>query len=234
MKIFTKENKQLSVIAAAILLFNALFLTFAPLRAFAEAQAPVEEIVTHLQHTYENTKDFKANFVQEATVKSIKKTDIEEGVVFFKSPKNMLWSYSQPKAKKLVINARKVWLYLPQEKVAYTQEANYIFQSKVLIKFLAGLGKLQDDFTIKYAVPNALDKNGNYLLVLTPLEKNSALNPFRITVDKSSYLILQISFEDALGNSTRLKFSNIEPNTGLADKMFQFTPPAGVSIFNMP
>jgi outer membrane lipoprotein carrier protein len=146
----------------------------------------------------------------------------------------MLWNYSQPKAKKLVINARKVWLYLPQEKVAYTQEAEYIFKSKALIRFLSGLGKLQDDFTIKYAAPDALDKNGNYLLILTPQEKNSALNPFQITVDKSSFLILQISFDDALGNSTHLKFSNILTNTGLADKMFQFTPPAGVSIFNMP
>jgi outer membrane lipoprotein carrier protein len=234
MKIFIKEIKPLIVIAAAILIFNVLLLIFAPLSTFAEVSAPLEEIVTRLQQTYENTKDFKANFVQEATVKSIKKTNTEEGVVFFKSPKNMLWNYSKPKAKKLVINARKVWLYLPQEKVAYTQEADYIFQSKVLIKFLAGLGQLQDDFTIKYAVPNALDKNGNYLLVLTPLEKNTAINPFQITVDKSSFLILQIIFDDALGNSTRLKFSNISPNTGLADKMFQFTPPAGVSIFNMP
>jgi outer membrane lipoprotein carrier protein len=233
MKIFIKEIKPLIVIDAAILIFNVLLLIFAPLSTFAEVSAPLEEIVTRLQQTYENTKDFKANFVQEATVKSIKKTNTEEGVVFFKSPKNMLWNYSKPKAKKLVINARKVWLYLPQEKVAYTQEADYIFQSKVLIKFLAGLGQLQDDFTIKYAVPNALDKNGNYLLVLTPLEKNTALNPFQITVDKSSFLILQIIFDDALGNSTRLKFSNISPNTGLADKMFQFTPPAGVSIFNM-
>jgi outer membrane lipoprotein carrier protein len=234
MKIFIKEIKPLIVIDAAILIFNVLLLIFAPLSTFAEVSAPLEEIVTRLQQTYENTKDFKANFVQEATVKSIKKTNTEEGVVFFKSPKNMLWNYSKPKAKKLVINARKVWLYLPQEKVAYTQEADYIFQSKVLIKFLAGLGQLQDDFTIKYAVPNALDKNGNYLLVLTPLEKNTAINPFQITVDKSSFLILQIIFDDALGNSTRLKFSNISPNTGLADKMFQFTPPAGVSIFNMP
>lgn len=234
MKIFFKEYRQLSVMATAILLFNVLFLIFTPPRTLAEAPAPVEEIVTHLQQTYENTKDFKANFVQEATVKSIKQTNIEEGVVFFKSPKNMLWNYSKPKAKKLVINARKVWLYLPQEKVAYTQEAEYIFKSKVLIKFLAGLGKLQDDFTIKYAVPNALDKNGNYLLVLTPLEKNTVLNPFQITVDKNSFLILQISFDDALGNSTHLKFSNILSNTSLAEKMFQFTPPAGVSIFNMP
>lgn len=229
-----KANKLVTAIETRFWLITALFLIFLPSIVLAEELPPIDDIVQKLQHVYEKTEDFKANFLQETTIKSIKKTEIEEGNVFFKNPKNMLWNYSRPKAKKLVINARKVWLYLPAEKVAYTQEAEYIFQSKVLIKFLAGLGKLQDDFTIKYAMPDALDKNGNYLLVLTPLGKNSALNPFQITVDKSSFLILQISFDDALGNSTRLKFSNIEPNTGLADKMFQFTPPAGVSIFNMP
>jgi outer membrane lipoprotein carrier protein len=146
----------------------------------------------------------------------------------------MLWNYSRPKAKKLVINPRKAWLYLPQEKVVYAQDADYIFKSKVLIKFLSGLGKLKDDFTITYAEPRALDKKGNYLLVLTPLEKIPSLNPFQITIDKSTFLILQVSFEDTMGNSTIVKFSNISINTGLSEKIFQFKPPEGVSIFNMP
>ena len=146
----------------------------------------------------------------------------------------MLWNYTKPKAKKLVINPQKAWLYIPQEKVAYTQDADYVFKSKILIKFLSGLGRLNDDFTVKYAETGALDKKGNYLLILTPLEKTPALNPFAITVDKNTLLILQISFEDALGNSTLLKFSNISINTGLADKIFHFQPPEGTSIFNMP
>jgi outer membrane lipoprotein carrier protein len=37
-----------------------------------------------------------------------------------------------------------------------------------------------------------------------------------------------------MGNSTTLKFSNISINTGLAQKMFQFKPPAGVEVFEMP
>jgi outer membrane lipoprotein carrier protein len=146
----------------------------------------------------------------------------------------MLWNYTKPKAKKLVINSRKVWLYLPQEKVAYTQDADYIFQSKVLIKFLTGLGKLKDDFTIEYAKSNALDKNENYRLVLTPLEKSASYNTLQITVDKNIFYILQVNFDDTFGNSTNLRFSNIAINTGLASQIFQFQPPAGVSIFKMP
>src|SRR4030042_466332 len=166
-------------------------------------------------------------------IKSIKKTEVEEGIVFFKNPRNMLWNYKKPNAKKMVINRQKAWLYLPREKVAYVQKADKIFQSKALIKFLSGLGKLKDDFAIRYAEPNALDKNGNYLLRLTPLDKSTILNPFQITVDKNTFYILQVSFHDVLGNSTVLKFSHISTNNGIADKIFQFRPPATVSIFDM-
>lgn len=234
MKIFYKKNKQLIIIKTNIVIFTVLFILFAPGIVLAGALVPIDEVITRLQQTYEKTLDFRANFIQETTIQSIKKTDIEEGTVFFKNPKNMLWDYSKPKAKKLVINPRKTWLYLPREKVAYTQEAEYTFKSRILIKFLSGLGKLKNDFTIKYAEPKAYDKQGNYLLVLTPLEKIPSLNPFSITVDKSTFLILQVSFEDTMGNSTALRFSNISTNTGLSEKMFHFKPPEEVSIFNMP
>jgi len=231
---FFNKNKQLIIITLNVLIFIVLFTILALGVALAGAPVPIDEVVARLQQTYDKTRDFSASFIQETTIQSIKKTEIEEGTVFFKNPKNLLWNYSKPKAKKMVINPRKTWLYLPQDKVAYTQEADYTFKSSILMKFLSGLGKLKNDFIIKYVEPEALDKQGNYLLILTPLEKNPSLNPFQITVDKSTSLILRVSFEDTMGNSTVLKFSNISTNTGLSEKMFQFKPPDGVSIFDMP
>lgn len=234
MKIILKRNKQFTCRANNFLTLFILVVILFPCISSAQTKTPIEEVIFQLQQTYEKTKDFKAGFIQESTLKSIRKTDTESGVVYFKNPKNMLWDYTQPKAKKLVINQRKVWLYLPAEKTVYTQEADYIFKSRVLFKFLSGLGKLKDDFIIEYADASGLDKKGNYLLSLTPKEKNSFLNPFSVVVDKNTFLIVQISFEDAMGNSTALKFFNISVNTGLSEKLFQFQPPAGVSIFNMP
>ena len=226
--------KQFTLIAFKTGIVITIFLVYVERPSPASELHPIDDVVSRLQQTYEKTIDFKADFIQETTVKSIKKTDVEEGLIFFKNPRNMLWNYTKPKAKKLVINSRKAWLYLPQEKVAYTQDSDYIFQSRVLIKFLSGLGKLKDDFSIEYAKPNALDKNGNYRLVLLPLEKSAAYNTLQINVDKNKFYILQVNFDDAMGNSTTLRFSNISINTGLAPKIFQFQPPAGVSIFKMP
>jgi len=231
----SKINKDFTTITVCKAILATLFFVFCPFFVcLAEEMPRIDDTIEKLQRTYEKINDFQANFFQETTIKSIKKTEIEEGIVFFKNPRNMLWNYTKPNEKKMVINRQKAWLYLPQEKVAYVQKADNVFQSKILIKFLSGLGKLKDDFAISYAEPNALDKNGNYLLQLTPLDKSNALNPFQITVDKSAFYIVQVSFNDVLGNSTILKFSKISINNGISDKLFQFQPPAGTSIFDMP
>jgi len=231
-KNFFKTNKLFTT--AWIVLSLVLSLLALPACVFSEELPPVGDIAQKLQNTYEQTKDLKADFIQEANIKSIKKTETEEGKVFFKNPKNMLWEYSNPKGKKLVINSQTAWLYLAKEKVAYKQKSEGIFQSKFLINFFAGTGKLKDDFLIKYAEPKAYDKEGNYLLVLTPKEKTAACNSVKMTIDKNNFYILQVSFDDVMGNSTTLKFSNISINTGVAQKIFQFRPPAGVQVLEMP
>lgn len=230
--ILNKNELFIRVVTLSFFCMTFLGVIF-PVSLFAQIP-PIDETVNRLQSIYEKTRDFQAGFVQETTVKSIRKTDVEEGVVFFKNPKQMLWDYKKPKAKKLIINAGTAWLYLPQDKTVYTREADQIFKSEALIRFLSGIGKLEDDFDIRYASPSAVDKSGNYLLQLHPREKGASYEYLRMTLEKNDFHILQVGFDDVMGNSTVLKFSGIKINAGLSGKIFQFTPPKGVSIFKMP
>ena len=231
-KIIFKINKLFTT--GWIVLGLVLSMIAIPACGFSQELPAIEKIVQKIQSSYEKTKDLKADFVQEITIKSIRKTEREEGKVVFKNPRNMLWDYTRPKGKKLVINPQTSWLYLAQQKAAYRQKSDSIFQSRILIDFFAGSGKLKDDFIIKYAEPNALDQNGNYLLVLIPREKASAFNSVKLTIDKNKYYISALSFDDALGNSTSLKFSNVSFNQGVKESIFRFKPPIGVKIFEVP
>ena len=90
MKTFFKKNEQLtSTIIGACVLIAALIIA-APACYATDGLPAIGEIITRLQLTYEKTQDLNAAFVQETTIKSIKKTETEEGMVFFKNPKNML------------------------------------------------------------------------------------------------------------------------------------------------
>ncbi|MDI6742721.1 MAG: outer membrane lipoprotein carrier protein LolA [Smithella sp.] len=215
-------------------LFAILGFLFLPGLAFSGEIPPLENVVQKVQQFYEKTEDLKADFVQETTVQSIKKTEREAGRLFFKIPRNMSWEYTKPVGKKLVINSEKAWLYLKSEKIAYTQKSDNVLQSQLLINFFSGAGKLRDDFNIKYAEPAYRDKDGHYLLVLTPRQKTGLFNALQLTVDKNNFYIMQMSFDDAFGNSTRLNFSNIILNSGLTEKIFRFKPPAGVQVFEIP
>jgi outer membrane lipoprotein carrier protein len=214
------------------IIFNIL-LFFASGISFGEP-VPLDELIAKAQERYEKTQDIKAQFIQEVTIKSVNKTEREEGVVYVKNPRRMLWVYSKPKAKKLIINPKKAWLYIPEDHAAYVQDTENIYKSRLAVKFLSGIGKLSEDFHVGFSKPDNVDRNGNYLLTLIPKVSDTGVDKLYITIDKENFQIIQCSFADLYGNVTRITLSNIRINNNLDDKLFSFKPPTGVEVFNMP
>lgn len=188
------------------------------------------EVVANAQDVYEKTADLKANFLQEVTIKSLRKTNREEGIFYFKKPRQMVWDYTLPKAKKMVINAKTVWLYIPADSVVYVQDAEEVFKTQVIVRFLSGWGKLTDDFNITFARPADSDKEGDFLLKLVPHERDFGIKEFFLTLDKQFH-ISKVNFTDSYGNATRLIFRSITINNNLPEKLFSFVPPAGTEVY---
>ncbi|HOO89288.1 MAG TPA: outer membrane lipoprotein carrier protein LolA, partial [Syntrophales bacterium] len=107
--------------------------------ASASQALSLDELAERIQTVYDNTADFKAHFIQEATIKSVERTTKEEGTVYLKKPERMLWDYTRPSMKKLIINPNKAWLYMPDDKMVYVQDAKKILSSKMTIRFLTGI-----------------------------------------------------------------------------------------------
>jgi outer membrane lipoprotein carrier protein len=151
-------------VLAAVLLLTVPSMT----GAGAAETIPLGQLTAKMQETYDKTQDLKATFVQELTIASMKKTEREEGTVYIKNPRRMYWEYTRPKSKKLIVNPQKAWLYVPEDHVVYVQDADAMYQSALIVRFMSGIGKLQEDFQIEYATPESTDKEGHYLLVLIP------------------------------------------------------------------
>ncbi len=197
----------------------------------AAERMPIGDVVNRLQSVYDSAKDFKAGFSQEATIKSLKKTEKESGTVYFKKPRRMLWDYNSPQAKKLVINPKTAWLYVPADNMAYEQDSKALLNSRLTIRFLTGIGKLSDDFDISYSKPET-DKDGNFLIDLVPksLEAGAGIESLSATIDRNTFLISRVIFKDMYGNVTRIQFHNMKINNELSDSIFNFKPPKGVRI----
>jgi outer membrane lipoprotein-sorting protein len=75
-KKFIKIIKLFTTTGAGLCLI--LSLLSLPCCVFSEELLVVGDIAQNIQSSYEKTKDLKADFIQEATIKSIKKTEREE------------------------------------------------------------------------------------------------------------------------------------------------------------
>ncbi len=192
-----------------------------------------DELAAKIQTVYDHTVDFRANFIQEATIKSMDRTTREEGTVYLKKPERMLWNYTKPSMKKLVINPRKAWLYMPDDNIVYVQDSKKVLSSKMTIRFLTGIGSLKDDFEIAFPGSGPMDTKGNYVMTLTPRRYEAGIKTLLITVDKGNFRIIECTFVDMYDNTTRLTFSDIKFNTNPPDELFDFTPPPGVEIYNI-
>ena len=190
----------------------------------------LDEVVANAQNVYETTDDLKANFLQEVSIKSLRKTNREEGTFYFKKPRQMVWDYTLPKAKKMVISAKTVWLYIPADNVVYVQNAEEVFKTQVVVRFLSGLGKLADDFNITFTRSADADKDGDFLLKLVPQSRDFGIKELFLTLNKQFH-ISQVNFTDSYGNATRLIFRNIKVNNSLPEKFFNFIPPPGTEIY---
>jgi len=191
------------------------------------------ELTAKIQTAYDHTVDLKANFIQEATIKSINRTEKEEGTVYLKKPERMLWNYTKPSMKKLVINPGKAWLYIPDDNIVYVQDAKKVLSSKMTIRFLTGIGSLKDDFEIAFSTDGATDMEGNYVIILTPREYEAGIKTLLLTVDKDNFRIVECVFTDMYDNTTKISFSDIKFNINPPDELFDFIPPSGVEIHNI-
>jgi outer membrane lipoprotein carrier protein len=79
-----------------------------------------------------------------------------------------------------------------------------------------------------------VDRNGDYLLTLVPKVSDTGVDKLYLTIDKEDFQIIQCSFADLYGNITRIRLADIRINNNLDDKLFNFKPPSGVEVFNMP
>lgn len=213
--------------------FVFLLLIFFAAPSWGAEPLSLDEVVRKIQDTYEQTAQVKARFTQTVTLKAMKKTEREEGVFYFKKPKRMRWVYTKPAAKELVINPEKAWLYVPADKVAYVQDADSIFRSTVSVRFLAGIGKLKDDFKISFAADKGAEKTANYLLDLVPVKPEEGVKILQAAVSRETFQIVKVVLFDPYGNVTTLTFSSIELNRDLPDSLFTFKPPAGVDVMDM-
>ena len=180
-----------------------------------------------IQKKYEETRSFKAKFVQKSYLKIMVQSQEARGKVSIQKPGKMRWDYRAPDRQILISNDDGIWLYLPEENQVTKMQVESVYSSNTPALFLAGEGRLKESFHIKKITK---DKSG-WTVVLVPKEADNNIDRLILFTD-NSYQIVGSSVYDKLGNKTKMLFSNIQINPGFSEETFQFRIPEGVEVID--
>jgi outer membrane lipoprotein carrier protein len=213
----------------------------------AEKKATVKDVVSALEKGYISLQDVQADFFQKTTIAGINREQKGNGELLLKKPASATamfrFNYAKPK-QQIVSNGKQVWFYLADNKQVMVSPVADMFKggNSIALNYLTGLGHVSRDFNASLA-KEPQDKNGNYQLELIPINPSPVLAKLQLTVSavavehflrdgsvQDIFPVVSSVIYDAGGNQTRLEYSRVRVNKGLANGAFSFKIPKGVEV----
>ncbi len=186
----------------------------------------LENIIAHVEARYSAT-GFSATFKQVSTLKAMQITDHALGKISVKRPGKMRWVYERPERQTIISDGISLWIYRPDDYQVMVGKAPEFFGKGRGAAFLSDMGQIRKQFLISLEPP---DGNGDYVLKLTPVEKNFDLSRIDLTISKNKFEITRITTYNEYGDETRIDLTDIEFVQNMDDALFHFDIPEGVDI----
>lgn len=175
---------------------------------------------------YQDTQDFKADFIQTFSYKIYGKKKISSGKVYFKKKSKMLWHYEVPVQRLFISDGSILWVYEPEEAQVFKRSLKSA-QLPVALRFLKGDANLDKEFDIAPLVHN---KDNDYQITLTPKKPSGDYRSLELIIDPKKLTVIASVIIDPVGNRNHIEFIDMTYNIGLKDDAFKFTVPKGVKI----
>ncbi len=211
-----------------ILIFLICYVNF----AFA-SELTVNFVLKNLHKNYDNVTSFKAEFKQISFFKSVNSVQEFKGTLYLKKPDKMRWDYTFPETQLIVSNGEKIWYYYPKDNQVNVGNISKNNKEKNLIfMLLDGITKVEKQFNITM-VKGKNNKDYIYLQLL-PKKPNTLFDKIIITLYRKNFKIAKSYIFYLTGDISKLIFLKTYLNVKLSNAFFNFKPPAGCEVFQMP
>ncbi len=198
----------------------------------------VREVVKQLQTRYEKMKDLQADFSQKTKIEGFERPVTSSGKVYIKKPGRLRWDYLDPATEQIYVNQEDVKVYVPEHKQVLVGKLTQMAASKAPLELLQGAAKLDESFEIEPTRGRDRGVGGMPLITLIPKAKGqeSTQNLQKIVVEvfPKTYFIRAVSLHEVSGNVAVFEFSNLKPNLGLGNEVFDFKTPVDTEVVRAP
>jgi len=195
-----------------------LFASFLVLFFSNTNAASVERFQSYLR----TTQAAKADFQQKVFDKSGKLVQESRGNFAFLRPGRFRWTYVKP-PQLIVGDGERVWIHDADLNQVTVRRATRVLGATPAA-LLAGASDLAKSFELV----EAGTKDGLEWLEAKPREKESGFDRIRLGMSVSGVEAMELV--DHFGQTTVLRFSNMERNPQFDPGTFRFTPPKGVDV----
>ena len=179
-----------------------------------------------IQARYDVLRSFSASFEQTLTHKESGSREKRQGTLLFRKPLLIRWQTEKPHEETLVVTAKEIWDYLPDEEVAYRYPLDLVRDSRSIIQVVTGQAALTKDFDVK----DEGRENGLVRLRLYPKEPAPQMVEAELWVEPAAGYIRRARIVDFYGNSNDVRFTAFRPDAPLQAADFTFKAPKGVEV----
>jgi outer membrane lipoprotein carrier protein len=170
-----------------------------------------------------STQSARADFEQSVRSRDGKVTQASKGSFVFQRPGRFRWTYAKPVDQLIVGDGERVWIY--------DRDLNQVTVrriSKALGSTPAALLAGSSDIEKAFVLSDAGARDGLEWVEAKPRETDAGFE--RILMGFSATGIEAMELADNFGQTTRLRFLNLQRNPKVDPADFRFEPPKGADV----
>jgi outer membrane lipoprotein-sorting protein len=194
------------------------FLVFDPTHSSEETRFNINNYLNEIQ-------SIQASFKQTIFSSENDVIDYSEGSFLLKKPGKIIWKFTAPSIKKIVVYNQKI--------TTYDADLNQVLIVPFSDRYQSSLANilLKNDSLMSYYQISSETANENvYSVVLVQKGSNDLFTRMKITVVEM--LLTKIKLWDTSGQSIDIRFDNIILNASLSDASFKFSIPKDADVFD--
>jgi outer membrane lipoprotein carrier protein len=181
--------------------------------------------VDALKSLLNQTTTARARFAQAVLDKNGKTLQQATGTMEFSRPGRFRWEYAKPYEQTIVGDGSRLWIYDKDLNQVTSRKLDRALGASPAA-LLAGSNEIEKGYTLT-AVG---ESNGLDWLEAKPKTQDTAFDRIRLGFGKAGLEAMEL--KDQFGQTTVIKFADLERNVKIAPEAFRFTPPKGAAVIS--
>ena len=202
------------------------FITLTVCLAYAQSNYGTEvtgeqkaALVTTVEKAHKQLTTLSASFTQEKTSALLTDKVVQKGTLNYKSPNQLRWEYTSPKAMTVIFSNGKVLLKTGNTTTTNPNKMLNEMGAMLINTINGSFLKENPDFSTRYYK----NKSGQIVTVLTPINKRiqKYYKNIIITLNGSTHLADKVVLNETNGDATTIIFADKKTNITLSDSLFK-------------